>query len=35
MSSTAKERLIESIACTAVFAIVFGLVVSCTGGRGA
>lgn len=32
MSPTAKERLIESATCTAVFAVVFGLIVSCTGG---
>lgn len=32
MSSTAKERLIESAACTAVFALVLGMVVSCGGG---
>jgi len=30
--SRAKERLFESVTCTAVFAIVFGLVVSCGGG---
>jgi len=32
MSSTAKERLVESVTCTAVFAIVFGLIASCGGG---
>jgi len=32
MSSTAKGRLIESVTCTAVFAIVYGLIVSCGGG---
>jgi hypothetical protein len=30
--STTKDRLIESATCTAVFAIVFGLMVSCGGG---
>src|SRR5262245_20823429 len=32
MSSTTKDRLIESATCTAVFAILFGLMVSCGGG---
>ena len=32
MSPRAKEHLIESATCTAVFAILFGLVVSCGGG---
>jgi hypothetical protein len=32
MSPIQKNRLIESATCTAVFAIVFGLIVSCTGG---
>ncbi len=32
MSPTAKEHLIESVTCTAVCAILFGLVVSCGGG---
>jgi hypothetical protein len=32
MSPRAKEHLIESASCTAVFAIVFGLIVSCGGG---
>jgi hypothetical protein len=33
MSSAAKEHLIESVTCTAAFAIIFGLIVSCGGGR--
>lgn len=33
MSSTEKHTLIESATCTALFAIVFGLIVSCGGGR--
>jgi hypothetical protein len=32
MSPTPKESLIKSVTCTAVFAIVFGLIVSCGGG---
>jgi hypothetical protein len=32
MSLAQKNRLIELATCTAVFAIVFGLIVSCTGG---
>ena len=32
MWPTQKSRLIESATCTAVFAIVFGLISSCTGG---
>jgi hypothetical protein len=31
MSSTAKEHLVESVTCTAVFAVVFGLIVACGG----
>lgn len=33
MLPSQKNRLIESATCTAVFAVVFGLIVSCTGGR--
>lgn len=32
MSPTAKEQLIKSATCTAVFAVLYGLIVSCGGG---